>query len=136
MSSLRDPRAIKRPKLEFTRFSSTVTPSAMGIVAKPNPPVTIKPVAPSLQPPIVPPRQEERPKAVFWDEQGRLLDDKGNILNLKKDSELMINQKTFQTLSKDQRSTRDLIRLKKFGEASSGDLLTKRKFFDPTIELK
>ena len=56
MSILRDLRTIKRPKLEFTRFNSIVTPSAMGIVAKPHPPVTIKPVAPSLQPPVVPPK--------------------------------------------------------------------------------
>jgi hypothetical protein len=90
---IRDPRMVKRPKLEFTRFNATTsTPSTMGIVANPKPSVTLKPtVAPSLQPPIVPPKQEERPKAVFWDEQGRLLDDKGNILNLKKDSELKIN---------------------------------------------
>ena len=98
MNALRDPRMIKRPKLEFTRFNASAlssNPSAMSIVSKPNPQTLVKPVAPALQPPILPPKQEERPKAVFWDEQGRLLDDKGNILNLKKDSELKINQKTF-----------------------------------------
>jgi len=57
-------------------------------------------------------------------------------LNLKKDSELKINQKTFQTVTKDQKATKDLIRLKKFGEASSGDMLTKRKFYDPNLDIK
>ncbi len=57
MSIIRDPRMIKRHKIEFTRFSAaTSTPSAMGIVAKPNPSVTIRPVAPALQPPVVPPK--------------------------------------------------------------------------------
>jgi U4/U6 small nuclear ribonucleoprotein PRP3 len=28
-----------------------------------------------------------------------------------------------------------LIRLKKFGEASSGDLQSKRRFFDPTLDI-
>ena len=59
MSVLRDPRMIKRPKLEFSRFNATAlsaNPSAMSLVSKPNPQTIIKPVAPVLQPPVVPPK--------------------------------------------------------------------------------
>jgi hypothetical protein len=58
----------------------------------------------------------------------------GNILSLNKASELKINQKTAQKDTK----TKDLLKLKKFGEthAFSNDILAKRKFFDSSLDSK
>ena len=75
----RDPRQVKRPRLEFGRVAAQTT----SILKVGSAPLPIPPPAIQIRPPNIERNQEERPKAVFWDEQGRLLDDMGNIINLK-----------------------------------------------------
>jgi len=76
------------------------------------PPIPIKAAIPA---PKLDAQPEERPKAVFWDSQGRLLDDKGNILNLKHSTELKINQKN-QLQTANNNRVKDLLKMKKYGE--------------------
>ena len=69
----------KRPRLEFNRVtqvqkSNNYSHPPIGTIQS----MTILPVSVTI-----PKEEQERPKAVFWDEQGRLHDEKGNIINLK-----------------------------------------------------
>ncbi|TNV80669.1 hypothetical protein FGO68_gene10507 [Halteria grandinella] len=138
--------SIRRPKLEFTRLGqslgqqaqNTTSSSGVGSLNFRAPPAiqikaTIPPPAPKVEE-----KPEERPKAVFWDSQGRLLDDKGNILNLKQSTELKINQKN-QLQTANNNRVKDLLKMKKYGEIKAMNqemMLSKRKFFDPALDSK
>eukprot|EP00347_Sterkiella_histriomuscorum_P009929 403339332 len=74
---------------------------------------------------------ESKPKQVFLDEQGRLIDENGNVLNVKQATELKINQK-----SQKDNKVRDLLNMKKYGQATSSDILSKRKFFDSSLDVQ
>ena len=58
--------------------------------------------------------QEKAPLKVFMDAQGRITDESGNIINMRQQKELKINEKS----QKDSR-TKDLERIMKFGKSQS-----------------
>ena len=73
---------------------------------------------------------EKAPLKVFMDAQGRMIDEQGNIINMRQQKELKINEKS----QKDSR-TKDLERLMKFGKSqSNAQLGQKRKFYDSGLD--
>ena len=58
------------------------------------------------------PAAEKAPLKVFMDAQGRMIDEQGNIINMRQQKELKINEKS----QKDSR-TKDLERLMRFGKS-------------------
>ena len=80
MSVFKDPRM--RPKLAFSNLNAARPPIGTGFSAGAQKPSQSgfhdRPPGISQPEPF-----EERPKAVTWDEQGRLLDENGNIISLK-----------------------------------------------------
>ena len=67
---------------------------------------------------------------VFMDAQGRMIDESGNIINMRQQKELKINEKS----QKDSR-TKDLERIMKFGKSSANASIgQKRKFYDSALD--
>ena len=67
---------------------------------------------------------------VFMDAQGRITDESGNIINMRQQKELKINEKS----QKDSR-TKDLERIMKFGKSqSNAQIGQKRKFYDTSLD--
>lgn len=76
------------------------------------------------------PAAEKAPLKVFMDAQGRMIDEQGNIINMRQQKELKINEKS----QKDSR-TKDLERLMRFGKSqSNAQLGQKRKFYDSGLD--
>ena len=73
---------------------------------------------------------DKAPLKVFMDAQGRMIDEAGNIINMRQQKELKINEKS----QKDSR-TKDLERIMKFGKSSANATIgQKRKFYDSALD--
>mmetsp|Transcript_11570 Transcript_11570/g.8443 ORF Transcript_11570/g.8443 Transcript_11570/m.8443 type:complete len:119 (+) Transcript_11570:91-447(+) len=71
---------------------------------------------------------EEKPKAVMLDAHGRLVDEKGNLVQTQQYRELKVNA----TNLKDSK-TKDLLKIKKM--AQQNEFLARRRFFDSELEV-
>jgi hypothetical protein len=64
------------------------------------------------------------------DEQGRVIDEQGNIVNVRQQKELMVNTKNVK-----ETRTRDLERIMRSAKQNTLSLVgQKRKFFDSTLD--
>ena len=64
------------------------------------------------------------------DEQGRVIDEQGNIVNVRQQKELMVNTKNVK-----ETRTRDLERIMRSAKQNTLSLVGhKRKFFDSTLD--
>ena len=71
-------------------------------------------------------KQEEKPKKIFTDSQGRLVDEEGNIVNLKQRASLKIN------LNKErEKRVKDMLRMQKI---PGTDTMRNTAFFDPNLQ--
>ena len=74
--------------------------------------------------------ETKAPGKVFMDEQGRVIDDQGNIVNVRQQKELMVNTKNVK-----ETRTRDLERIMRSAKQNTLSLVgQKRKFFDSTLD--
>ena len=73
---------------------------------------------------------DKAPSKLFMDSQGRVINEAGNIVNMRQQKELKINEKS----QKDSR-TKDLERIMKFGKSSANATIgQKRKFYDSALD--
>lgn len=63
------------------------------------------------------------------DEQGNMVDDKGNILKIEKPTELKVNKRN----QKEDKS-KEQFKFNRFNKTQQNELLHKRKFYDSSIE--
>ena len=74
--------------------------------------------------------ETKAPGKVFMDEQGRVIDEQGNIVNVRQQKELMVNTKNVK-----ETRTRDLERIMRSAKQNTLSLVgQKRKFFDSTLD--
>ena len=68
---------------------------------------------------------------VFMDDQGRMIDESGNIMNIQRKKELMINEKGQAKALQ----SKDLERIMKFGKSgANSNIGQKRKFYDSALD--
>ena len=75
--------------------------------------------------------ESKAPMKVFMDDQGRMIDESGNIMNIQRKKELMINEKGQAKALQ----SKDLERIMKFGKSgANSNIGQKRKFYDSALD--